>query len=242
MSNTFESFFKKYSGIDIWCFQEVFKLLPTGPVHGSVIHVEGFQVNPDLFNALEKYLPSHAGEFCQSFRSTYGIASFLNQTISVIEKGEILVAKGDWDGAESDDDKDHHRKIQWIEMKIQGKMVLIVNAHLTHRPAGKQDSEKRLKQSKIIIDFLAMFDCPKILVGDFNLLPDTESVQMIERSGMRNLVKEYGVTSTRTELYTKPLRFADYVFISPGIKVNTFEVLPDIVADHSPLMLDFDIQ
>lgn len=124
---------------------------------------------------------------------------------------------------------------------MNGKKVLIVNVHLTHRPEGKSDSEKRFKQSKIIIDFLGMFDCPKILVGDFNLLPDTESIAMIERAGMRNLIKEYNVTSTRTELYKKPLQFADYIFVSPEINVREFKVLPDVVSDHAPLYLDFEI-
>jgi endonuclease/exonuclease/phosphatase family metal-dependent hydrolase len=67
---------------------------------------------------------------------------------------------------------------------------------------------------------------------------------MIERSGIRNLVKEYGVESTRTKLYRRyetGSKFADYIFVSPEVKVNDFKVLPDEVSDHSPLMLDFDL-
>ena len=64
---------------------------------------------------------------------------------------------------------------------------------------------------------------------------------MIEATGMRNLIKEYNITSTRTSFYKKPVRFADFVFVSKDIKVNDFKVLPDEVSDHAPLFLDFEV-
>jgi endonuclease/exonuclease/phosphatase family metal-dependent hydrolase len=64
---------------------------------------------------------------------------------------------------------------------------------------------------------------------------------MIEKElGMRNLITEYGVTSTRTSLYTKTEeRFADYIFVSKDIEVKDFKVLPDVVSDHAALLLEF---
>ena len=63
---------------------------------------------------------------------------------------------------------------------------------------------------------------------------------MLESAGLRNLVAEFGVTSTRTSLYTRPEPFADYVFVSDGIHVRDFRVLTDEVSDHAPLLLEFD--
>jgi endonuclease/exonuclease/phosphatase family metal-dependent hydrolase len=63
---------------------------------------------------------------------------------------------------------------------------------------------------------------------------------MFEDFGLRNLVKEYGVISTRTHFYTKPEKFADYIFVLQGIDVKDFRVLPDAVSDHSPLYLEFE--
>lgn len=59
--------------------------------------------------------------------------------------------------------------------------------------------------------------------------------KLFEDAGMRNLIKEYGVTSTRTSHYTKDEKFADYAFITQGIKVKDFKVLPDEFSDHTPL-------
>ena len=60
---------------------------------------------------------------------------------------------------------------------------------------------------------------------------------------MKNLVIEGGFKTTRTSLYERKesMPFADYTFVTNGIKVNSFEVLPDEVSDHSPMLLDFVI-
>ncbi len=71
--------------------------------------------------------------------------------------------------------------------------------------------------------------------GDFNVLPETKSIQLLEAAGMRNLVREFGITSTRSPLYTKPEKYADYIFVSKDIEVASFEVLPDVVSDHMAL-------
>ena len=97
----------------------------------------------------------------------------------------------------------------------------------------------RLEQSKSIIKFVKTIKGDFILWGDFNLSPDTESLQIISRElNCRELIKEYGITSTRTSLYTKPNKFADYVFVSKEIKIIDFKILPDVVSDHTPLFLE----
>ncbi len=237
-----EEFFDVHRDIDIWCFQEIFH--GANKLSESNVRVPGLEPDLDLFKTLQSHLPDYVGEFCQTFKEVYGLATFTRSKVKIIDRGETFVHRGDWETNNDAETKDHHRKIQWLELKIDGKNLLLVNAHLTHRPQGKSDSPKRLKQSGVIVDFLAMFDCPKILVGDFNLLPETESIKMIEKTGMKNLVTEHGVTSTRTELYRRfkdGPRFADYIFVSPDIKINDFKVLPDVVSDHLPLFVDFDL-
>ena len=60
---------------------------------------------------------------------------------------------------------------------------------------------------------------------------------MLERSGFRNLIREYGVTSTRTELFPKEyVPFADYAF-TKGVEIANFQVLPDVVSDHNPILV-----
>jgi endonuclease/exonuclease/phosphatase (EEP) superfamily protein YafD len=115
----------------------------------------------------------------------------------------------------------------------------VAHLHGLWNGQGKGDSPDRLLQSDNIVHFLQSLDGPHIFCGDLNLLPDTESLKKLEAAGMRNLIKEFGITSTRSSLYTKPLRFADYMFVSGGIKVKDFKVLPDEVSDHLALYLEF---
>jgi hypothetical protein len=63
---------------------------------------------------------------------------------------------------------------------------------------------------------------------------------MLEEAGLRNLIKGYGITSTRTSLYKKEHRFADYTFVSENISVIDFKILPEEVSDHNAMYLDFE--
>ena len=74
---------------------------------------------------------------------------------------------------------------------------------------------------------------------NFNLLPDTESIKKFERAGLKNLIREYNITSTRTSYYTRPEKHADYAFVSDGIEVKDFKILPDKISDHAPMSLEF---
>ena len=93
-------------------------------------------------------------------------------------------------------------------------------------------------QSQRIKKFMQAINSPKILCGDFNLRPDIESMKILEEE-MNNLIKIFNITTTRTNLYTKQERFADYILTSPEIIINKFAVLKDEVSDHAPLLIDF---
>lgn len=134
----------------------------------------------------------------------------------------------------------HARNIQYVKIDTKDGPRVIINFHGLWNGKGKGDSEDRLLQSDKIIDFIKKVSNPVVLCGDFNLLPETESLKKFEEMGLRNLIKENGITSTRTSLYTKPERYADYVFTSNDIKIKKFKVLPEEVSDHSALLLDFE--
>lgn len=121
----------------------------------------------------------------------------------------------------------------------------LVNVHGLPYPGlcHKMDTPERLEHSKQIIDYLAKLEGPKVIGGDFNLLPETESVKMFERAGYLDLIKDFGIKTTRnkvalskypgTEMY-----FCDYVFVSPDVQVSTFDVPYNEHSDHLPLVLD----
>jgi endonuclease/exonuclease/phosphatase family metal-dependent hydrolase len=79
-------------------------------------------------------------------------------------------------------------------------------------------------------------------VGDFNLEMKTKAVCDLENA-MKNLVKEYGFTTTRNHYYENyvTVPFSDYAFVSNDVEVKNFEVLQDEVSDHLALSLEFEL-
>ncbi len=130
---------------------------------------------------------------------------------------------------------------QWIDLEIQNKEILtILNLHgLWQKDTKKADTQERLTQSIIINDFLQSKNGKKILCGDFNLQPNSQSIRILEKE-MLNLIKKSTFTSTRSSYYSKPDTFADYILVSPNIIVKHFQVLQDEISDHLPLMIEFE--
>lgn len=224
----FIKFIQDNQDVDIFCFQEVYdqaKEIMATEYPGDMF---------DQFTDLKALLPSHVGYFRPILRGVYGIAMFVKKDIAVLQEGELLIHAS---ASEAVTDGHHSRNLQWALLSLDGQNIMVMNVHGLWNGKGKTDTTERIAQSEKIKSFTDAVPEPKILCGDFNLNPDTESVAILEK-GMRNLVKEYGVTSTRTSLYEKPGKFADYIFVSPDVEVKDFKVLPDEVSDHSALQLD----
>jgi endonuclease/exonuclease/phosphatase family metal-dependent hydrolase len=132
----------------------------------------------------------------------------------------------------------HARNLQYAHIESDNTDFTICNFHGLWNGKGKTDSDDRLEQSRRIAVLLKPHCAKTVIIGDFNLLPDTESITLLEREGYKNLIRKYGITSTRTTLYSKPEKFADYAFVGSEITVKNFRVLTDEVSDHAPLLLE----
>jgi endonuclease/exonuclease/phosphatase family metal-dependent hydrolase len=129
----------------------------------------------------------------------------------------------------------------WTELLYQGVTYFICNIHGMAMPGEKLDTEERLDQTRVTLDFLSGKPGIHIIMGDFNLFPETESILQIERAGYRNLIKEYNIETTRNEIswakYSNKQLWADYCFVGPGIEVIDFQVPQNLVSDHLPMEL-----
>lgn len=127
--------------------------------------------------------------------------------------------------------------------RASGDEATIVNVHGVPLPGDKLDTPGRIRQSKVIIDTIAEYDGLKIVCGDFNLDPSTESVNLFHNAGYSNLIDDYDIPTTRNELAwqkypdNKQL-FADYVFVSADVAVDGFTVPQNLVSDHLPMIIE----
>jgi len=205
------------------------------------------EVSPELFFKISKTLPDHNGWYdiggkYYPHNVWYAQAIFVKKGIQVSasRKTNIFHETGNKIGFMQD-----------LSLKRNSQAIFVGNVHGNPHPGSKLDSSSRMIQSQKIIDVFENMSSPKIIGGDFNLLPDTKSIKLFEDAGYRNLIKEFNIKKTRNKLswkihskdseYFVKQYFADYVFTSSDVKVKSFEV-PDIeISDHLPLILDFEV-
>lgn len=238
---------------DVFCFQEMLSNpkgdLPMLPYMGRANVLEeiagrlpGFAM--EFFVTQDDYdiEPAYPGQM------RLGNATFYREGLTVTDRGGFFVYNGynSYDGKKNYETLGHGAAFITVD-----DALTVVNVHGNSQPANKLDTPKRLAQSQRIVDFLADRPGEKIVMGDFNLMPDTESVRMFERAGFRNLIREYKIANTRGSLMRSLFPeyehgpygfqdFADYAFATPGIAVRSFEV-PDLpISDHLPMILEID--
>jgi endonuclease/exonuclease/phosphatase family metal-dependent hydrolase len=234
---------KMSKDVDIFCFQEVFSTT-TDLEFGS----SGEKMN--LYQDISKILTSHRSHLSPKSKGydykgyigkdvDFGNAIFIKKDIPVLSHEELFDLISD---AGTDWREKAIAKAQCVTIEIGRKPLTICNFHgMWIKGTHKKDTPERLSQSWHLREALDKISGEKIICGDFNLLPDGESIKILERD-MRNLIREYGITSTRSSLYaTSPVMYADYALTTPGIKVNDFKILSDEVSDHLALLLDVEI-
>lgn len=234
------NFFLKYADdTDIFCLQEIWSApynhLEGANAGGKAIDHEQIMVYG--LQEISNTLPNFTAYFRPHHLDNYGLLMMVRKSIDVTEEGEVYVYK-EKGHIPTGDIGNHARNIQYVKFKHNNKPYTIINFHGLWNGQGKTDSLDRITQSEKIVSFIQNISEGIVLCGDFNLLPTTESLQMIERAGYKNLIKEYKITSTRTSHYNKPEKYADYVFVSQDVEVKNFTVLPEEVSDHSALLID----
>jgi endonuclease/exonuclease/phosphatase family metal-dependent hydrolase len=233
---------------DVLCLQEVFRPVSSTDVSAKI---SSGDLAIDAFGDLKSKLAGFEGRFDAAMQgedsppwraqeqALRGLAIFHRKQANAVDGGNIFVF-GDMNQPR---DGIAARNLQYVRICNGNKQFLICNFHGLHIPGCKGDSVHRIKQSQNIIRFLArrrQRGEKVILCGDFNVHPNTEAMQMLEASGLRNPNRKLHFKSTRTRLRgTKPMDAPDYVLISSGIVAQKFEIMPAVVSDHAPLSLVF---
>ena len=229
--------------VDVFCLQEVHD---TTQEYREERHPDEW-VRWDLWQKLQERLPDFRGHFARfdDNPDRMSVATFIRRDVPWVSSGDVEMFRPQV-LVEQGSAVISPRKLHYIVLLVNGRRVMVLNYHGLWIPEGKEDSPERLKQSRELCKFLDSDDCPKVFCADLNLEPHTEALALLE-NGRRNLVREFGITSTRTPLYRayddpSVSKFADYIIVSPEIRVKEFRVLPDLASDHAALYLDFTVE
>ncbi|VVB76920.1 Endonuclease/Exonuclease/phosphatase family protein [uncultured archaeon] len=233
---------------DMFCFQEVLDVDKAEKYEWSKMSKfndafakEGTAEDERIFDSLKDTFPGFGPLLTQPYSNGGArLATFVTNRTKVIG-GEAHSLPVEIRQTVNGDEQRCRPILQHTRMESGGRQYNIVNFHgIWVYLKWHSDTPERFEQSDAITKFIGKLKGRTILCGDFNLSPDTESLRMIEDAGMRNLVKEFGIKSTRSEMFPKGQdQFADYVLVSEDVEVDGFGTLDETVSDHLPLYLDF---
>jgi endonuclease/exonuclease/phosphatase family metal-dependent hydrolase len=195
------------------------------------------EVNKKLHKDISTILPNFVGlesHKLVGFRQNYEISVFTsrniklkNYRINIINNKEI----GDC-----------------LTVELNDFVLCVV--HGIAQPGNKFDTTDRIHQSRLILESLPKNNLPVIIGGDFNLMPNTKSIKLIENAGFENLIRKFKIKETRNRFAWNTFKnlpdyvqqhYADYCFVSKDVKVKKFTVPKVEISDHLPLILEFDI-
>lgn len=240
--NPLLEFLEKYKNeVDFFCLQEIYD--------SKEEKILGGDMKSNLFGIIGEVIKDHQGVFTPTTigydmtglkhsNLQFGLTVFYKKNIQIKKRSDFFVYRNEFDLV-NNDNRTAAKKLQYITFNQENSDFLISNLHGLWYPPTKFDIPDRIEQANKIHTFLDNFQDKKIICGDFNLLPETESFKIIEK-GMKNLIKDYNITTTRNTYYKSYEKFADYILVSPDIEVLQFKVLPEIISDHQALLLEFN--
>ena len=207
----------------------------------------------NLFSEIKAVLPRHFAMFCPSAEgslwhgdtevsSQFGIATFVRSDLAIVAQAQAFVHKSYDPSGFGAHPRARNAHVVRVYDGSNQRSITVAHLHGLYDPNGKMDTPERLAQVKSLCALIKTVAEPtdlQIICGDFNVLPDSETLLILRDDGLTELVTSRGFQSTRTSHYPKPGKFADYMLVNNVAAIKRFDVIykPE-VSDHSPLVLE----
>ena len=239
---------------DVLCLQEMIRAPVPGP--DWLVYADPYRrldQRADLFSDISARLPGHQAIFAPAargplrdtggrvFASEHGLGLWVARHLAIADYASSFVHgrfRPDGWGPEP-----VPRTMQMARVVAPGGGALVVaHLHGLRDPSGKGDTPERAAQGRAVATALGAFqhgaEEPMVLAGDLNLLPGSAFFDRMAGLGLSDLVTARGIADTRTHLYAKPQRHANYMLVRDTVPVDRFEVPGrPVVSDHRPLVL-----
>ncbi len=239
---------------DILCLQEV--VHSPASAKDWLTYRDGDHVLPqraNFFRDVCDVLPDHTAIFCPAAQgvlwdgdakvpSQWGLATFVHKSRPIIGQVQGFVHKGfepDGYGAHPRSRSAHGVRVYDYDTE---RAISVTHMHGLRDLRGKMDTPERALQARRLLELSAAVAEPEdfaVLCGDFNVEPESETLEILKGAGMEELVTTRGFLGTRSGFYEKPGKFADYMLVNRPAEVVEFDVVyaPE-VSDHCPLVLE----
>jgi hypothetical protein len=237
---------------EVVCLQEMTR---TPGLRGWTTFADGVRTLPqraDLFADVAELLPGYRGSFVacdvgpvvdedeRGWQQQFGVATFVHSRLTVDATTSAFIHGTFTEHQEWPADGRPRAAcgVRVVEPATDTTYV-VVNLHGLRDGAGKGDTPDRRAQAERIAELVRSLRCEGDVVvagGDFNLLPDSETFDVLAEEGLIDLVRD---ADTRTSHYPKPSRHASYLLVSAPDGVRRFEVVAEPeVSDHRAIVVD----
>ena len=241
---------------DVLCLQEVVHT-PAADSEWLIYRDGGAELlqRANLFREVRNALPSHQAIFCPAARgdlfdgdkpvsSEWGLATFVRSSFPIIGQAQDFVHGAFFATGWGDHPRARNAHVVRFFDHATSSIVTVAHMHGLRDLSGKADTPARRAQAAKLVALIGGLrrESDRLVVcGDFNVLPGSETLRMLEGLGLTELITSRGHTDTRTSHYKKSPRFADYMLVSGNVGVRRFDpVAQPEVSDHRALLLDFD--
>ncbi|WP_299783773.1 endonuclease/exonuclease/phosphatase family protein [uncultured Roseobacter sp.] len=206
----------------------------------------------NFFRDVLRVLPDHFGVFCPAAQgvlwdgdkavpSQWGLATFVHRSLPIVGQIQSFVHKEYSPHGYGDHPRSRSAHGVRVYDHKCDRVVSITHMHGLRDLNGKMDTPERAAQARRLLDLsdgIAEEGDFVVVCGDFNVEPGSETLSILADAGLTELVTRRGFEGTRTSLYKKPGRFADYMLVNREAEVHAFDVVYDPeVSDHCPLVL-----
>lgn len=226
---------------DIFCLQEVY--------NGTTVTLPNYYQS---INVLQTAFPTYHYHFSPELlcitvegKIDVGNATFSRFPIKEKKTHFFGVPYGEYPQVSAVHDYSKYpQNMQTTVLDVDGKHFSVFNVHGIWGHEGGDNSD-RLKMSKIITHEIRGKK-PAVLMGDFNVQPETKTIKNIEKH-MNNVFQGDLHTSFNTahkDLEKYPgyaTAVVDMFFVSKDVTVLKKSVPKDDVSDHLPLLCEVEI-
>lgn len=138
--------------------------------------------------------------------------------------------------------KNESRAAAQADIQIKSKLLHVFSTHLSH--THQKSSEIQEEQVRNLIKLIP--EKNSVLMGDFNALPESNTIKIVERC-MTNVdeknqptwsVYEEGCEVCRIKEVVHRL---DYIFISKNLKAGNYNVESSRASDHLPISVTVEL-
>ncbi len=172
---------------------------------------------------------AHALVHKEHYGNKYGLRSLLRRLPIVRHQGNAILTR--YEGACVRHYFNSGIKRLVIEIQIGRLRFLLVHLAVSYRV--------RVRQYRLLGNLIGRATDPVVVGGDFNSFRGAHELEWLrENTGLYSANMECRPTFPSW----RPRHEVDFVFCSPAIRVNDFQVMDHVrFSDHLPLYLDFDV-